>query len=120
MKELQLPTLTNRFTKVFHEDVADMKFGAPHHFTVTSVEVPTFVVGQINFQEGPCKEVGVNGVANEDLLNMVLIRLRYFQTTKYACEENAQAIREIEYALASLFERTNKREERNVLGTSGV
>ena len=35
------------------------------------------VLCEIHFQEGPIKECGVNGVCNEDLINMVLERLEH-------------------------------------------
>ena len=31
MQELKSGLLTNKYTRVFHEDEADMKFNAPHH-----------------------------------------------------------------------------------------
>jgi hypothetical protein len=74
----------------------------------------------VDFQEGPCKENGVNGVANEDLLHMVLVRLNGFQNTPYACKENAMAIARIEEALMWLRYRTESRAQNNTLGTSKI
>lgn len=74
----------------------------------------------ILFQEGPIKENGVNGCQHEDLLNIVLHRLQCFQTSEYKCEENQLAIEKLEQALQHLRDRTNKRVERNVEGTSQI
>ena len=48
------------------------------------------------------KECGVNGVNNEDLINMVIERLEHFQRSEYACRENAIAITKLEEALLLL------------------
>lgn len=119
MKELKSGLLTNKYTRVFHEDIEEMKYNAPHHFqvTATSDQEVEYVVGQISFQEGPIKECGVNGVANEDLINMVICRLEHFQKTEFACRENALAITKLEESLMWLRKRTNDREARGVEGT---
>lgn len=120
MPELKHPLLTNNYTIITHEE--NPQFGAPHHFQV-QVSPAAELAGhrgmmvKVDFQEGPIKEHGVNGIANEDALVMVLARLQGFQSTPYACEENAQAITHIEAALTVLRERTNKRVARNVEGT---
>lgn len=118
--------LTQNYTMIIHE--ADYKFNAPHHFKVIAVKPDTegehkgqnLVVGVVNFQEGPIKENGVNGVANEDLLGMVLCRLESFQKSEYKCRENACAITKVEEALMWLRKRTNARVKRGVEGTSKV
>lgn len=118
--------LTQNYTMVIHE--ADYKFNAPHHFKVIAAKPDTegehkgqnLIVGVVNFQEGPIKENGVNGVANEDLLGMVLCRLESFQKSEYKCRENACAITKIEEALMWLRKRTNARVKRGVEGTSKV
>lgn len=123
--KLEHPLLTTNYTEIFHEE--DPQFGAPHSFLVVPKEIQdkkeneiTGYAGYVHFQEGPIKEYGVNGIANEDALVMVLVRLEGFQKTQFACEENAQAIEHIEAALKVLRERTNKRATRNVEGTSQV
>jgi len=109
------PLLTQNYTYIRHEE--DYKFNAPHHFTVQRVSDDE-IIAKVDFQEGPIKENGTNGVANEDLLGMVLTRLISFQDSEFACEENAKAIGLIEETLKTLRERTNKRVERGVEGTS--
>jgi len=121
MKELKSGLLTTKHTRVFHEDEADMKFNAPHHFKVVNNDGNSnAIVGDIHFQEGPIKENGVNGVANENLINMVICRLEHFQTSPYACRENALAITKLEESLMWLQKRTNGREARGVEGTHTV
>ncbi len=111
------PLLTQNYTYMTYEK--DYKFNAPHHFIVRRVSDDE-IIAKIDLQEGPIKENGVNGVANEDLLGMVLTRLIAFQESEFKCEENAKAISLIEETLKTLRERTNKRVERRVEGTSTV
>ena len=71
----------------------------------------------IFFQEGPIKEVGINGITNELLLAIVIDRLEGFQSGPYACEENAAALASTKNALSMLQFRTMRRIERGVEGT---
>ena len=107
---------TQNYTKVYCED--SWKYNAPHHFNVETVDGKN--ICHVDFQEGPIKECGINGVANEDLLLMVLTRLEAFQTSPYKCNENEEAIVAIIEAIDSLRKRTNKRAVRGVEGTSEV
>ena len=117
MKEVEHELLSNNYTRVFHED--EFTNNAPHHFKVyESVRTPEpKLLAEVDFQEGPIKEAGVNGVNNEDLIAMVICRLNYFNQSSFACEENSKAILKLEEALLTLRARTNKREKRGVEGT---
>ena len=110
---------TTKYTEVHCEDYSEQKYNAPHHFSVREVETGE-VVAMVDFQEGPIKEVGVNGANNEDLILMVLSRLQSFQQTNFACRENEMAITKLEEALMWLRKRTQDREARNVEGTSKI
>ena len=112
-----------RFTRVLVTD--DPGAGnACHHYRINSVSQDgtdtekTF--GEIAFQNGPIKENGVNGIHNEDLLVIVIDRLEGFQSGEYACKENAVALKLITETLIALNERTQKRQDRGVEGTSTV
>ena len=74
----------------------------------------------IDFQNGPIKEAGVNGVMNEDLIAIVIDRMRGFQSGDYACKNNEQALDSLEMALAYLRARTKEREARGVEGTNTI
>lgn len=89
-------------------------------WTQTEFNPETDLLAKIHFQEGPIKENGVNGVANEDLLVMVIRRLQGFQDSPYSCRENAMAITKLEEALLWLRKRTMGRENRGVEGTNAV
>jgi hypothetical protein len=123
MKKLTSDLITNKYTEVLHEEPEDMKYNAPHHFIVTPV---VMTVGEecfkqhIDFQEGPIKECGVNGVCNEDLIAMVICRLEHFQKSEFNCRENALAITKLEESLMWLRKRTNGRENRGIEGTHTV
>lgn len=73
---------------------------------------------RIEFQNGPVKECGVNGISNEALLAVVIDRLRSFQDGPYFCRENAVALTNIETALMWLQKRTQDRLRRGVEGTN--
>ena len=87
-KEKKNSKFTQNYTKVYCED--SWNYNAPHNFTVLGKEGNK--LSEIHFQEGPIKEVGINGVNNEDLLLMVITRLEAFQNSDYRCEENQQAL----------------------------
>jgi len=128
MKELVNPLLGTKYTRVFHEDEDQMQYNAPHRFfvSVSSVtekdvndtQLNINPIAEIHFQEGPIQECGVNGVANEDLLIMVITRLEHFQKSAYRCKENAVAITKLEEAMLWLRKRTMGRDQRGVEGTS--
>lgn len=79
---------------------------------------PQNILAAINFQKGPIKENGVNGVCNEDLIAMVITRLQGFQNSEFSSRDNAMAITKLEEALLWLRKRTMGREARGVEGTS--
>jgi hypothetical protein len=113
MTELNHPLLTNKYTKVFHED--KFLYNAPHHFSVQDLKGN--VLSHVDFQCGPILEKGVNGVCNEDLIAMILTRLEAFNQTDFRCKENSMAITKLEEALLWLRKRTMGREQRGVEGT---
>lgn len=94
----------------------------PEHFTEQEKKdgINEKSLGIIYFQTGPIKEAGVNGYMDENLLAIVIDRLEGFQSGKYACEENAQALEAIRTGLAFLQDRTKRREEAGVEGTHEV
>ncbi len=74
----------------------------------------------VGFQNGPIKEFGVNGVMNEDLIAIVIDRMRGFQSGDYKCRDNALALTKLEEALMWLRNRTNEREARGVEGMNKI
>ena len=74
----------------------------------------------VNFQKGPIKEAGVNGIMNEDLIAIVIDRMQGFQSGDYACRDNELALTKLEEALMWLRNRTNDRELRGVEGTNVI
>ena len=76
--------------------------------------------GRIEFQKGPIKESGINGIHNEDLIAIVIDRLNGFQEGPYACKENGKVLVNLHGALIWLRTRTKKREARGVEGSSKI
>lgn len=107
------PMSTQNFTKVSAE--SEYKYNAPHYFKVESNNDDLLCV--VHFQEGPVKEVGVNGIFNEDLINMIIRRLECFQNSEFACYENQMALDKLYESLFWLRKRTMDRQARGVQGT---
>jgi len=117
LKKYEHDLISNDNTEVFYSD--DIAFNAPNQFEVRKTgdketEIP---LEMVNFQTGAIKEVGLNGVFNEDLIAMVICRLEHFQKSEFACRENAIAITKLEESLMWLRKRTMNRNKRGVLGT---
>lgn len=98
--------------------------GACHHYMVTLPEWTRAPDGSdakgvwdIQFQNGPIGEVGVNGLTHEVLLAICADRLRAFQAGPFAGRENALALTKIEEAQHWLHHRTLARMARGVEGT---
>ncbi|MDD2707522.1 MAG: hypothetical protein PHV34_05885 [Verrucomicrobiae bacterium] len=96
--------------------------GANHHYLIQPM-TDSHPQGAINpvtikFQNGPIKEVGVNGISQEALIAVCIDRLRSFQAGPYACRENALALTKLEEAQMWLMKRTRDRMARGVEGTN--
>jgi hypothetical protein len=73
---------------------------------------------EINFQNGPIKEAGVNGISQEALLAILIDRLKGFQGGEFSTKENAVALTHLETAMLWLHKRTRERIARGVEGTN--
>ena len=107
----------NTNTSIECED--NWKYNAPHHFIVKNA-LNGEVINKIDFQEGPIKEVGINGITEEDLLLMIIARLESFQCSEFKCTENEEAIVALREALISMNYRRIKRIKRGVEGTNNI
>jgi len=99
--------------------------GACHEYRVSLVNpgdeaTPLTVRQEISFQKGALDDKGLNGISNEALLAIVIDRMQGFQTSKFACRENALALTSMEQALMWLQKRTRDRIARGVEGTHTV
>ncbi len=106
--------------------------GACHRYDISGIDTSTNVgedslarvlpgsertVVPLLFQNGPIKEVGVNGITHEALLAILIDRLRSFQAGPYANRANAIALTHGEEMLMWLQQRTRERIKRGVEGT---
>jgi len=109
----------HRFTDVFVGDEPGHG-GACHEYYIgranDSLDVPVGEFGHVKFQKGPVSEWWINGCHQEDLLVIVIDRLRGFQSGEFKCRENALALTKIEEALHWLNHRTSDRQARGVEG----
>ena len=87
--------------------------GASHCYDVV---LPDGNSTRIEFQNGPIKEAGINGLTQEVLLAIVIDRLASFQRGPFACEANQTALGFAEETLAVLHDRTRERMGRGVEG----
>ena len=83
----------------------------------TAPDAADMVIAEIQFQNGPISENGVNGITNEVLISIVIDRLESFQEGKLANRYNSAALHSLHSALASLKQRTIERLERGVEDT---
>lgn len=70
---------------------------------------------EIQFQHGPVDDAGHNGVQNEQVIELLCVRLRS-QNEKFPCRENAIALTHLETALLWLNHRTALRRKQGVEG----
>ena len=85
----------------------------------------TYGVGfAIAWQTGPLVDGDVrqepNGAFVEEIINAAIDRLEYYQSTKFACRNNQEAIQHLQLAVVALNFRTLDRESRGVEGTHQV
>ncbi|HWP53594.1 MAG TPA: hypothetical protein VN476_05630 [Pyrinomonadaceae bacterium] len=66
-------------------------------------------------QDGPIKEVGVNGCQIDDVVEWAKNKIEGFQKA-YPCRENALVITKLDEALLWLYKRKADREKRGVEG----
>ncbi len=75
----------------------------------------------ISWQSGPLgrgdDRKQPNGAFVEGVIAAAIGRLEFYQTSKFACEENANALLALQGALTVLQKRTRDREGRGVEGT---
>lgn len=108
---------THKYTTV----TADEYKGVGHaHHCYTINDKKGQVLGTLSFQDGPIKEAGINGVMDENLLAILIDRLKGFQSGPYQCAENAVALSKCQSALVMLKERTKKREAAGKEGTHKI
>lgn len=103
----------------------DKEFNNYHHYRIVSNKLDTYghnrkVVGEIEFQKGPIQEVGINGLTERDLLEILKNRLENFQASEYRSDYNEHALKHIRQAIEALDARTADRTERGVEGTNNI
>lgn len=64
--------------------------------------------------------VAPNGAFVENVIMAAKDRIEYYQRSRFACQENAEALEHLNKALAVLDARTKAREARKVEGTHNV
>lgn len=75
----------------------------------------------IAWQNGPIIEAGGrNGAFVEDITKAAIDRIEYYQASRFACEENAEALRYLRSALAAMNRRTASRVAALIEGTHRV
>ena len=75
----------------------------------------------VKLQDGPIKEVGVNGCQIDEVVEFCRDTIQEFNTKedgKFACQENAEAIDYLTEAVLVLKRRTARREAEGAEGTS--
>ena len=112
MRELNIGS--KRFTHIVVLDELGQG-NACHLYNVRDVDNRE-AYAAVTFQNGPVGENGVNGCHQEDLIAIVIDRLKSFQSGDFKCRENALALTKLEEAMHWLNHRTNERTNRGVEG----
>ncbi|MBX3118230.1 MAG: hypothetical protein KF784_04135 [Fimbriimonadaceae bacterium] len=73
---------------------------------------------RIKLQHGNPAEVGVNGCAIEDVIEVLIQKILDFQGRKLSCEENKVALFHLSEAQEALVLRRRLRAEQGVIGTN--
>ena len=71
----------------------------------------------IAWQRGPLSEGGRNGAFVIEVIEACMHQLDYFESTAYACKENAEAYHHLSEAIRWLKERRDRRQQEGTLGT---
>jgi len=90
--------------KVYLDDINNLDGSLPNTYLLGPIH--NSLLCEIKFQNGPIKEVGVNGVQIEDILVVLIDRLNYFQSSPYSCKENEAALMYLDLAARQLASRT--------------
>jgi hypothetical protein len=111
--------IDNNRVETYHLTRSDGSTQEGHHYEIwlNNGKSPNI---QINFQEGPVKDNGVNGITNEALLAILAHRIRFLNAGPFACRENSLALTKIEEAAHWLESRTKDRLSRGVEGENKV
>lgn len=72
---------------------------------------------EIDWQDGPLTENPRNGAFVEEVIEAAIVRIEYYQDSKFHCLENAVALGHLYAALEALHERTRERTDRGVEGS---
>ena len=70
----------------------------------------------LQFQNGPIKEVGINGITEASLFKILIERFETFQKGDFSCVENECILDNLYCCLCKINQRTNDRIKRNVEG----
>ncbi len=70
------------------------------------------------FQQGPRKEVGINGITLDDVVAVAIDHIEGWQATPFACEQNDAILGHLNAILDLCNDRHADREARGVKGTS--
>ena len=105
-----------------YDDVTDRGvIKIEHTFPEANTSGPIDPVEQeyvLQFQHGVIPDKGRNGLFNEDVIQLLMLRLRTQNQGEMKCRENSLAITALEEALMWLMRRSAIREEQGVLGTN--
>jgi hypothetical protein len=117
MRTVDISRELNR--RIICEDREIQKYNAAHHYKILDNSNGD-ILANINFQEGPIKEVGLNGITEEELIHILIDRYSEFQKSEFNCIENEESINLLVKILDIQRTRTNDRKKRNVEGTYKV
>jgi len=72
---------------------------------------------RVVFQKGFPRDVGINGVRVQDVIQVAIDRIKTYQDGPLACSENEIALQAMQHACNVLDERERRRQEQGVFHT---
>ena len=123
IKEAQRLSILNRAITILAEEPEDGAASARYAIRVAPSRARAEELRvELPFQRGAVGPDGsnINGISDEALIEVLINRLKAFQSGKWACETNGTALSHLESALAALEDRTVMRRSAGVEGTTNL
>jgi len=104
----------SKFTRVFGGNKGKGNANMQYSIYALKDNEPERVMVDISFQDGSPLEQ-VNGIFNEDLLEILIDRFEGFQSGDFACAENADVLHHLKKAIVIADSRTSRRKDQGII-----
>ena len=108
MKRIENSLCEDKYTYVMGESSLGNDNPTNHTFEIRRT-YDDALLSKIKFHSGSFSPTELNGILNEDLLNILINRVESFQKSKLKCRENENALQHLYEALFWLNQRQSKK-----------